>query len=88
MISVIIPTLNEEASLPALLERSVSRKRRARPSSWTATAEIARLRLPAVAGPQIGRAIRAARLRNALPPRRTTYAERLEIARELRRGVR
>jgi HK97 family phage prohead protease len=36
----------------------------------------------------IGRLIVAARLRNELPPRRTTYAERLEIARELRRGVR
>jgi hypothetical protein len=34
----------------------------------------------------IGRMARAARLRNALLPRRTTYAERVAIARELRRG--
>jgi phage head maturation protease len=37
-------------------------------------------------GAQIGRIIVAARLRNALPPRRTTYEERVEIARALRRG--
>jgi hypothetical protein len=35
---------------------------------------------------QLARAIVAARLRRALPPRRTTYAERVAIARELRRG--
>jgi hypothetical protein len=37
-------------------------------------------------GQQIGRVIVAARLRNALPPRRTTYAERVAIAAALRRG--
>jgi hypothetical protein len=37
-------------------------------------------------GAQIGRMIIAARLRAALPPRQTTYAERVAIARELRRG--
>jgi HK97 family phage prohead protease len=37
-------------------------------------------------GQQIGRIIVAARLRAALPPRRTTYEERVAIARELRRG--
>jgi HK97 family phage prohead protease len=35
---------------------------------------------------QLGRLIRIAQLHNALPPRRTTYAERVAIARELRRG--
>jgi HK97 family phage prohead protease len=38
------------------------------------------------AGQQIGRIIVAARLRAALPPRRTTLEERIQIARELRRG--
>jgi hypothetical protein len=37
-------------------------------------------------GQQIGRVIVAARLRNALAPRRTTYAERVAIAAALRRG--
>jgi HK97 family phage prohead protease len=37
---------------------------------------------------QLGRAIRAARLRNELPPRRTTREERLQIAQELRSRVR
>jgi hypothetical protein len=37
-------------------------------------------------GQQIGRIIVAAHLRNALPPRRTTYAERVAIAAALRRG--
>jgi HK97 family phage prohead protease len=37
-------------------------------------------------GQQIGRIIVAARLRAALPPRRTTYAERVAIAAALRRG--
>jgi hypothetical protein len=37
-------------------------------------------------GAQIGRILVAARLRAALSPRRTTYAERVAIARELRRG--
>jgi hypothetical protein len=36
---------------------------------------------------QLARAIVAARLRRALPPRRTTYAERVAIARELRWGA-
>ena len=37
---------------------------------------------------QLARVIVAAQLRNELRPPRYTYAERLEIARELRRGVR
>jgi len=37
---------------------------------------------------QLARLIVAAQLRNALPPRRTTREERMQIARELRRGVR
>lgn len=37
-------------------------------------------------GAMIGRLARARRLRNALPPRRTTYAERVAIAAALRRG--
>jgi hypothetical protein len=35
---------------------------------------------------QLARVIVAARLRKALPPRRTTYAERVAIAAALRRG--
>jgi hypothetical protein len=37
-------------------------------------------------GAQLGRLMVVARLRNALPPRRTTYAERVAIAAALRRG--
>jgi HK97 family phage prohead protease len=37
---------------------------------------------------QLGRVLRAARLRNALTPRRTTREERLQIAQELRSRVR
>jgi phage head maturation protease len=37
-------------------------------------------------GAQLGRLLVAARLRNALPPRRTSYAERVAIAAALRRG--
>jgi HK97 family phage prohead protease len=36
---------------------------------------------------QLGRVLRAARLRKALPPRRTTREERLQIAQELRSRV-
>jgi hypothetical protein len=37
-------------------------------------------------GGLVGRLVRARRLRDALPPRRTTYAERVAIAAALRRG--